>query len=119
MNDDKFYVEFNEPDDTIVINNSIKTKGAISYTISKETTKNEYDIDVESIVIKGILITPYYIQNIKKIETARFIVDNIDIVQEDFGSKDSNIVYKFKAEYARVKYQTADYQILKENSNIK
>lgn len=110
MNEDEFLVDFDEDKDVVVINDKIKTKGAISYSISKEKTKNEYDLDVDTIVIKGILATPYYTQDIEKLETARYILNQIEVTKEEFGSKEDTVVYHFEAQFARVKYQTIDYK---------
>lgn len=109
MNND-FKVGFDEEKEVIVINDNIKTLGAVSYSISKVKEKDEYGLDTDAIEITGILVTEYYNQEITKIETARYLIDDIDVEKEEFGSKEDRIAYHFKAKFARVKYQTGDYE---------
>ena len=45
----------------------------------------------------GILATHDYIEHIDTIETERYLLSEVDVYQEDFGSNDYNIVYSFKA----------------------
>lgn len=110
MNEDKFLVKFEDDKDIIVINDKIRTKGAFSYSISKIMVKQDYDLEVESVKIEGTLVTNFYIQELRKIESARYILDHIEVTQENYGSKEDNIVYHFTAELARVKYQIDEFE---------
>lgn len=109
MSEDKFYVDFDfdNNNEIVVINDKIKVAGAISYSLAKVIKPNEFGIDEETLEITGSLVTSYYTQDITKLETCRFILDGIEVYKEEFGSREENIVYRFNAEYARVKYQTA------------
>lgn len=107
-----FKVDFDEDKEIIVINDTIETTGALNYSISKVKEKNDYELDTENILIEGIMVTEYYTQDIRKIETARYLLDNVEVEKEEFGSKEDNIVYRFKATFARVKYQTTRYDEL-------
>ena len=108
MSEEKSYVDFDEVKNNIVINDRVKTTGAVTYSLSKVIEKDEYDIDVEALELEGRLVTSYYTQDIHKIETARYIIDDIEVIKEEFGSLEDSIVYTFKAKYGRVKYQITD-----------
>lgn len=109
-NDNNFKVSFDADSDIVVINDKIKTRGAISYSIKKVKEKDpDYDIEYEVLKIEGVLATEYYTKDITKIETKRLIINDIDVYSEEFGSKEDIVIYKFNANFARVKYQTTDY----------
>lgn len=110
--DNEFKVDFDEDKEIIVINDTIETFGALNYSISRIEDKDGYGLDTESILIEGIMVTEYYTQDIRKIETARYLLENVEVEKEEFGSKEDNIVYRFKATFARVKYQTTKYDEL-------
>lgn len=103
-----FYVDFDfdKNSEIVVINDKIKVIGAISYSLTKLNKENEYGLEEEILEIEGSLITNYYTQDITKLETCRYILDDIEVYKEEFGSREENIIYRFKAQYARVKYQT-------------
>lgn len=119
MSEEKFYVGFDEVKSNIVINDNIKVTGAVSYSLSKTVEKDEYGLDIEGFLIEGKLVTAYYSQDINKIETSRYIIDNIEVVKEEFGSFQDSVVYSFKATYARVKYQMTDPWLTEEELEAK
>lgn len=78
----------------IIINNSIKTLGLITFQIRKE----------ENYLIKeGLLKTHLYIEEINTIECNRFRLEGIDVYAESFGSMDIFNLYNFTYEYFDIK----------------
>ena len=85
----------------IVINQEIKTKGLISFTISKDEEGN--------IVGEGAFKTHIYVEDINMLECYNFILFDVDVFAESFGSNDPCILYRFTFKdyntfYDEVKY---------------
>lgn len=66
-----------------------KEKGRL--TFSTELTSNG------NIIISGQMTTHKFIEGINKIETHRYILSDVQIVKETFGSDDFDILYDFIA----------------------
>ena len=86
----------------IVINGSIVTKGAFEIKTSKIT---DSETGEEYIEIYGSLVTAYYISELNSLENSRYYINGIDIIEENYGSKEEEILYKFTAQMIKVKYQ--------------
>ena len=61
------------------------------------TRRRNDELEMKVIETFGILATHDYIEHIDTIETERYLLSEVDVYQEDFGSNDYNIVYSFKA----------------------
>lgn len=83
----------------ILINNDINTKGNLSIKRSIVLDDN----GEEDIVINGVFTTHYYIEEINTIESLRYKVTGVNVVEENFGSDDVNIVYIFTAKDLTIK----------------
>lgn len=75
---------------------NIGVNGHVTFEIKKaiDEVNNEYYI------ISGQLAIHEYIEDIYKIETDRYILNNVEVIQETFGSNDYNILYGFILEEA-------------------
>ena len=109
----KFLLDFDENENYVVINEEVLTTGALEVSIKKEELENGNQIAV----IEGTLATPYYCDELQILETKRYYIYNIDVYEEDYGSKTDNIVYKFRASFFKVKYQTGEYKNITEANN--
>lgn len=78
----------------IIINNSIKTLGLITFQIRKQG---------DSLIKEGLLKTHLYIEEINTIECNRFRLEGIDVYAESFGSMDIFNLYNFTYEYFDIK----------------
>ncbi|MCY7866086.1 hypothetical protein P8918_13655 [Bacillus spizizenii] len=73
---------------------------------SKDTIEGKLTVNrtlVESaegskIVVEGALKTKEYIEEILSIDSPRFSIDGINVIQESFGSEEPEILYSFTAE---------------------
>lgn len=54
--------------------------------------------------VEGIFATHYYFDEIYELESDRFKISNIDVIEERYGSDDYDIVYIFSSEFLDVKY---------------
>ena len=75
--------------------NELLIKGRVSFTAEKTETGE--------LLIEGKLTTHYYIEDISKIETYRYILNGIDVYREDFGTNDLDILYVFTCKDYEVK----------------
>ena len=71
----------------IIINETIKTLGLITFQITKD--------DNDNLIKEGILKTHLYIEEIESLECDRFKLIGIDVYSESFGSTDMFILYRF------------------------
>ncbi len=78
----------------IIINNSIKTLGLITFQIRKEG---------DSLIKEGMLKTHTYIEEINTLECEKFKINNIDVYAETFGSSDIFYLYAFTYEDFEIK----------------
>lgn len=98
-------VDFEADKSVVVINDSIRvTDGELSVMSYKDKTNG-------TIRIEGFLLTKYYEIDIRKLETARLVVDGINVCGEEFKFENGDKVkYIFDAESIYVKYQTEDFE---------
>ena len=101
-----FLVDINEDASTIVINDKWGVSGALEISVSQNTDPTFDNLDNEFIV-KGVLKTGFYERELKKIESRRYIIEDIDVKKETYESLTDNILYEFTAGQMRVKYQIA------------
>ncbi|MEG1494700.1 MAG: hypothetical protein RR406_00150 [Bacilli bacterium] len=73
-------------------NNEIEVKGRMTFKISKVVDEN----GEESQVCLGQMATHKYFEEITKIETDRFKLENVEVIEETFGTNDFNILYDFE-----------------------
>ena len=78
----------------IIINDTIKTLGLITFQIRKE---GEY------LIKEGLLKTHLYVEEINTIECNRFRLEGIEVYAESFGSTDIFNLYHFTYEYFDIK----------------
>lgn len=64
-----------------------------------------------TIRIEGYFLTKYYEIDIRKLESARLVIDGINVCGEEFRHENGDkIKYIFDAESIYVKYQTEDFE---------
>lgn len=80
----------------IIVNNEIKANGKVSVS---RTINDEKD----GFIIGGVFSSHLYYENITSLETERFIIEGIEVYQENFGSDDYDILYNFVAKKFRLK----------------
>jgi hypothetical protein len=76
----------------IIVNDEKIVNGRMTITRSLDISKNP-----PVLTIVGQLETHRYFEEITILESARYRVEGITVVQESFGSDDFNIVYTFAA----------------------
>ena len=113
MNEQEFetdMVDFDANPYEIVLNNAIRVAGSVSVSMTRNETAQDplSDGPYRSILIEGVLATKYFEQDIEKIETRRYVIMNVDVYSEEFGSLEDEIIYRFKADAFRVKYQMTE-----------
>lgn len=84
---------------------TFNVKGLLTFRASKyidEETKEE------GILVTGEMKTHRYIESIDRIETHRYILLDVEVVQETFGSDDFDILYEFRAKDYFVKNGETD-----------
>lgn len=77
----------------LMINDNITVDGKL--TVNRTLVEN--DDGSQSIVVQGALRTKKYIEEIDRIDSPRFSVEGVNVVQESFGSEEEEIVYTFIA----------------------
>lgn len=73
-------------------NEEILVNGRMTFKVSKAIDE---DGD-ETMVCLGQLTTHKYFEEINKIETDRFILENVEVTDETFGTNDFDILYDFQ-----------------------
>ena len=73
-------------------NEEIQAEGKMTFKVSKAIKED----GTETMVCLGQLATHKYFEEITKIETDRFILENIEVTDETFGTNDFNILYEFE-----------------------
>lgn len=73
------------------------------FIIKGKITVRRYLDGEGNINIVGALATHYYFEEIKNIETYRYEIKGVEVLEEVFGSDDFDIVYNFKAKSLIVK----------------
>lgn len=66
--------------------------GRMTFKVSKAIDENGDDV----MVCLGQLTTHNYFEEIRKIETDRFILENVEVTDETFGTNDFDILYEFQ-----------------------
>lgn len=79
----------------IIINDNKKIKGRLSVIRKKDEDGN--------ISVSGGLLTHRYIDSIEKIETERYMIEDVDVHTEEFASNEYYISYEFTAESIEIK----------------
>lgn len=102
MEDNDIKLAENAPVKAIVVNDETVTIGAFSVSVKKSIN----DAGNVEILFDGVLSMPLFEPELHKIESRRYIIDEIDVYEEDYGSEDENIIYRFTCGYFRTKYQT-------------
>lgn len=103
---DEFIVDINEEPNTLAINDRWGVAGAVEVFVSRNTEPSMDNLENE-FIINGVLKTEFYERDLQKIESRRYIIENIDVVKESYETLTDNIIYEFTAGSMRVKYQTA------------
>lgn len=85
----------------IIINETIETKGLISFMISKD--------EEGQLIGEGVLKTHIYVEEINVLDCANFAIYDIDVISESFGSNDPCIVYRFIFKDFETFYEHNDY----------
>ena len=75
----------------IIINNRVSANGNISVYRTLNETRDGF-------IISGMFASHLYYEDIKSLESKRFKVSGVQVYQEDFGSDDYNILYRFIAD---------------------
>lgn len=73
-------------------NEEILVSGRMTFKVSKAMDENGDDI----MICLGQLTTHKYFEEIQKIETDRFILENVEVTDETFGTNDFDILYEFQ-----------------------
>lgn len=85
----------------IVINETIETKGLISFIIAKDEEGN--------LAGEGVLKTHLYIEEINTLDCDNFAIYDIDVISESFGSSDPCIIYRFTFKDFETSYEYNEY----------
>lgn len=75
----------------IIINNRFSANGNLSVSRVLNETRDGF-------IVTGIFASHLYYEDIKSLESNRFKVSGVQVYQEDFGSDDYNILYRFVAD---------------------
>lgn len=78
------------------------------HLINGRVTVRRYKDENDNIIIEGSIATHFYIEEINTVETYRYSLTGIDVIEEIFGSDDFDIVYNFIARELQVKNNMSD-----------
>ncbi len=92
-------------DDEILLNGTVVAKGAVSAALYNKIERDEFGDIGQEITISGMLETGYYLQDINTIETNRYYIEGVTVLEEHYGSSENKIVYVFQARMFQVKFQ--------------
>lgn len=73
-------------------NEVFEVNGRMTFKVSKAFD----DVGDEIMVCLGQLTTHKYFEEITKIESDRFVLENVEVTDETFGTNDFNILYDFQ-----------------------
>lgn len=73
-------------------NEVFEVNGRMTFKVSKAYN----ELGDETMVCLGQLTTHKYFEEIIKIETDRFLLENVEVTDETFGTNDFNILYDFQ-----------------------
>lgn len=85
----------------IKINDTQVVNGKVSASRTLNQEKNGF-------IITGVLATHLYIEHISRIECNRYILKNVEVYEESFGSDDYDIYYHFTANSLSLKDEMID-----------
>lgn len=91
----------------IDVNDELRVNGRLSFSrslISEMINEKE----VKSFVINGIFATHLYFEEINKLDSERYILEEIEVHSEDFGTDDYNILYNFTAKSLEIRGDEID-----------
>ena len=74
-------------------NEVFEVNGRMTFKVSKAFD----DVGDEIMVCLGQLTTHKYFEEITKIESDRFVLENVEVTDETFGTNDFNILYDLRA----------------------
>lgn len=63
----------------------------------------------DKLIIQGSFATHSYFEEIKSLETYRFSITDVEVLEEVFGSDDYDIIYNFSAKKLDIKNQGVVY----------
>lgn len=63
----------------------------------------------DKLIIQGSFATHNYFEEIKSLETYRFSITDVEVLEEVFGSDDYDIIYNFSAKKLDIKNQGVVY----------
>lgn len=119
------FLDINAPNNEMIINDSFKIDdGNLRFRIVKTETKvnvhNGLGLEktLPMIIIEGEFSTKHYVNDLRKIESTRYILSGIDVIGEEYSSENDDIIYKFKCEQSQVKYQYEAIELNKENDGL-
>lgn len=86
------------------------------YIVNGRLTVRRFKDEDDNIKIVGTFATHCYFEEILKLETFRYSVSDIEVVEEIFASDDYDIVYNFTAKHIENKHGLSDLnnKIIKE-----
>lgn len=67
------------------------------FVVSGRITVKRFVNESGEVVVAGSFACHYYFEEIKKLETYRYSITDVEVVEEIFGSDDFDIVYNFEA----------------------
>lgn len=73
-------------------NEELLVNGRMTFKVSKAIDEHGN----ETMVCLGQLTTHKYFEEIRRIETDRFILENVEVTDETFGTNDFDILYDFQ-----------------------
>lgn len=91
----------------IKINNDSNTNIYGRLSVDREAVYNEKG-EMTGVQVTGMLAVHEYFEEITEIESERFIVKNVNVYKESFGSNEYLILYYFVADDFDVKQDTLD-----------
>ena len=84
----------------IIVNGTESSRGEVEFFQSIESDENG-----DKVVYDGVYITDSYFEQIDKIQTHRFILDDVYVYREKFSSEKDEIAYYFTCKkFERVVY---------------
>ena len=94
--------------DEVLLNGVIVAQGAVSASLTKHIEYDDLGEPHPIVEIKGMLETGYYIRELDTVETNRYLMTGVDVIQERYGSLNNKIIYDFNAGMFQVKFQDED-----------
>lgn len=87
----------------IKVNNTQAVEGKFSFGVTLDDS-----ITPPKITIEGVFQSVEYIEEILSLESERYLLSDIKVINENFGSENPVIVYAFMAGKVRVKNNKGD-----------